>query len=108
VDKLGADFRGDPSSALLEVLDPEQNHTFRDHYINLPFDLTNVMFIATANMIDTIPAPLRDRMEIINIPGYTMEEKVEICKRYIVPKQLNENGITEKELPNFHQKVCAS
>jgi ATP-dependent Lon protease len=96
VDKLGADFRGDPSSALLEVLDPEQNHTFRDHYINLPFDLTNVMFIATANMIDTIPAPLRDRMEIINIPGYTMEEKVEICKRYIVPKQLNENGITEK------------
>lgn len=98
VDKLGADFRGDPSSALLEVLDPEQNHTFRDHYINLPFDLTNVMFIATANMIDTIPAPLRDRMEIINIPGYTMEEKVEISKRYIIPKQLNENGVTEKNL----------
>ena len=98
VDKLGADFRGDPSSALLEVLDPEQNHTFRDHYINLPFDLTNVMFIATANMIDTIPAPLRDRMEIINIPGYTMEEKVEICNRYIIPKQLNENGITEKNV----------
>lgn len=98
VDKLGSDFRGDPSSALLEVLDPEQNHTFRDHYINLPFDLTNVMFIATANMIDTIPAPLRDRMEIINIPGYTMEEKIEICKRYIVPKQLGENGITDKNV----------
>ena len=98
VDKLGSDFRGDPSSALLEVLDPEQNHTFRDHYINLPFDLTNVMFIATANMIDTIPAPLRDRMEIINIPGYTMEEKVEICNRYIMPKQLGENGITEKNV----------
>ncbi len=98
VDKLGADFRGDPSSALLEVLDPEQNHTFRDHYINLPFDLTNVMFIATANMIDTIPAALRDRMEIINIAGYTMEEKVEICKRYITPKQLNENGVTEKNV----------
>ena len=98
VDKLGADFRGDPSSALLEVLDPEQNNAFRDHYINLPFDLSNVMFIATANMIDTIPAPLRDRMEVINIPGYTMEEKVEICKRYIVPKQLGENGVSEKNL----------
>jgi ATP-dependent Lon protease len=98
VDKLGADFRGDPSSALLEVLDPEQNHTFRDHYINLPFDLTNVMFIATANMMDTVPSALRDRMEVINIPGYTMEEKVEICNRYIIRKQLAENGVTDKNV----------
>lgn len=95
LDKLGADFRGDPSSALLEVLDPEQNHSFSDHYINLPFSLSDVMFIATANQIDTVPGPLRDRMEVISLSGYTEEEKLQIAKRYLVPRQTKENGITE-------------
>lgn len=98
LDKLGADFRGDPSSALLEVLDPEQNHSFSDHYINLPFSLSDVMFIATANQIDTVPGPLRDRMEVIHLSGYTEEEKLQIAKRYLVPRQTKENGITEKIL----------
>lgn len=96
LDKLGSDFRGDPSSALLEVLDPEQNHMFSDHYINLPFNLSNVMFIATANQIDTVPGPLRDRMEVIELSGYTEEEKLEISKRYLVPRQIKENGISDK------------
>ncbi|MDA8159695.1 MAG: endopeptidase La [Desulfobacteraceae bacterium] len=98
VDKVGSDYRGDPSSALLEVLDPEQNSTFSDHYLNLPFDLSKVMFIVTANMADTIPTPLLDRMEIIRLSGYTMEEKMVIAKRYLLPRQIKENGITERQI----------
>ena len=98
VDKLGHDFRGDPSSALLEVLDPEQNNTFADHYLEIPYDLSNVMFIATANIADPIPAPLRDRMEILEIPGYTRREKLAIAKRHLLPKQLEEHGLTTSQL----------
>ena len=94
IDKLGSSHRGDPSSALLEVLDPEQNSTFQDHYLDVPFDLSKVMFIATANQVGPIPGPLRDRMEIIEISGYTLEEKVQICNRYIIPEQVEEHGIS--------------
>jgi ATP-dependent Lon protease len=98
VDKIGHDFRGDPSAALLEVLDPEQNNTFADHYLEIPYDLSNVMFVATANIADPIPPPLRDRMEILEIPGYTRREKLAISRQHLIPKQLEEHGLKPEQL----------
>ena len=98
IDKIGASFQGDPASALLEVLDPEQNCTFRDHYLDVPFDLSNVLFIATGNQLDTIPAPLIDRMEVIRLSGYIAEEKMEIARRYLIPKTLKNHGLKENHI----------
>src|SRR5204862_7312232 len=97
IDKMGADFLGDPASAMLEVLDPEQNATFRDHYMDMPFDLSHVLFITTANQLDTIPGPLRDRMEIIQLSGYTEQEKLQIAERYLVGRQLAASGLTAEQ-----------
>src|SRR4051794_4937945 len=98
IDKMGADFRGDPASAMLEVLDPAQNSTFTDHYLDVPFDLSKVLFIATANTMDSVPGPLRDRMEVIDIPGYTNTDKLSIAKAYLVPRQLEANGLADKQV----------
>ena len=104
VDKLGRDFRGDPASALLEVLDPEQNSTFRDNYLDVPFDLSKVLFITTANVLDPVPDALRDRMEIIPLEGYTEQEKVIIAFRYLIPRQTTENGLDAGERPRISRR----
>src|SRR5664279_342897 len=98
IDKVGSDYRGDPQSALLEVLDPEQNNSFRDHYLDLPFDLSQVLFVCTANQLDTISSALRDRMEIIQLSGYTEFEKMQIAKRYLIPKQRKANGLRDTQV----------
>ncbi|GAH38012.1 unnamed protein product, partial [marine sediment metagenome] len=98
IDKVGADFRGDPSSALLEALDPEQNNAFSDHYLEVPFDLSKVMFIATGNIVDPVIPALKDRMEIIELPGYILEEKIEIANRYLIPRRISKNGLKPRNI----------
>ena len=98
VDKLGVSYNGDPASALLEVLDPEQNNTFTDHYMNVPYDLSDVMFICTANSVDTIPEPLLNRMEVIRFSGYTASDKFQIARRHLLPKSMKEMGVTEEQI----------
>ena len=98
IDKLGSDFKGDPSAAMLEVLDPEQNHSFKDHYLNLNFDLSNIMFIATANFLENIPLALKDRMEVVSLAGYSPTEKIEIAKKYIIKKEAKKNGINDQHI----------
>jgi ATP-dependent Lon protease len=105
IDKMGADWRGDPASAMLEILDPAQNTTFRDHYLDLPFDLSKVLFVCTANQLETIPAPLIDRMDVIQLTGYTEEEKLQIAKRYLVPKQLEAHGLDPKKIEVTEQAL---
>ena len=107
IDKMGTDFRGDPASAMLEVLDPEQNTTFRDHYLDLPFDLSHVFFICTANQLETVPPALRDRMEVIQLSGYTHEEKRQIAKRYLVPRQMERNGVGRSKIEFTDEAIDA-
>jgi ATP-dependent Lon protease len=106
VDKMGISFQGDPASALLEVLDPEQNKEFQDHYLDVPSDLSNVLFIVTANILDTIPEPLKDRMEVMRLSGYIQEEKIEIAKKYLIPKNRKKMGLVLKDI-SFKKEAIA-